>query len=73
MFYSYMARRNRETKDYSIIFRITEPAYDAIEQKRSRSVGCKSGNQFARKILMDYLEGKLIYIVPDDRKIERKK
>jgi len=56
-----------ESKSQLIIFRVRAAAGTKLEQmlQERKIVGIKSSNQYARKILTDFLEGRLAYANPD--------
>jgi hypothetical protein len=52
-----------------IAFRIPTKAAEVLHAKAESNciVNVRSGNQFARKIVLDFLSGKLIYVRPKDK------
>lgn len=53
-----------------IAFRVPETAAEALGHRaeRNRVVNVRSGNQLARKIVLDFLKGRLIYVDQNDQR-----
>jgi hypothetical protein len=58
-----------DTRDRVIAFRIKEPKAEVLDNQAtsSRIVNVRSGNQLARKVILDFIAGKLVYLNPGDR------
>ena len=58
-----------EGLDAQVIFRITNADLSVLDDQVNtlRIIGVRSPNQLARKILVDYLRGRLVYVHESDR------
>jgi len=58
------------TKERVVAFRIPDNLASNLETKavEPKIIGIRSGNQFARKLVIDFLAGRLVYLNPADRK-----
>jgi hypothetical protein len=58
--------KDRENKTGVLIFRLPTSDDNKLGTKLSKNpiIGIKSKNLFARKIILDYLHGRLIYLDP---------
>lgn len=54
-------------KNNPLIFRIHPETYKKLQQAMStqKVIGIKSLNQFGRKIISDFLDGRLVYTKPE--------
>jgi len=59
----------RERKERVIAFRIPDETGDELDKSAETTPvpGVRSGNQLARKLVLDFVHGKLIYLNPIDR------
>lgn len=59
----------RESKDRVIAFRLSPKLADKLKtvSERNRIIAIRSGNQFARKVIIDFLESRLTYPNSSDR------
>lgn len=64
------ARKQRMTRPNVISFRVTDTQIKTLDavHERDPAFGIKTSNQYARKILCDYLAGRLGYLDPADKK-----
>jgi hypothetical protein len=65
-----MSKAPRENKTGVFIFRLPTSQSDKLKKQFEERpiVGITSENLFARKIILDYLSGRLIYLNPELRK-----
>ena len=51
-----------------VSFRVTEAQLNQLQEMRDSEtpIGIKSAKQYARKIVMDHLAGRLVYTNPED-------
>ena len=59
----------KKPKTFVVSFRATARVIDAAnaDLKRIPAANCKTHEQFARKLLTDYIDGKLVYLDPKER------
>jgi hypothetical protein len=64
------ASKARMTRPNVISFRVTDTQLKTLEavHERDPAFGIKTGNQYARKILCDFLAGRLSWADPADKK-----
>lgn len=64
------ARKPRTTRPDVVSFRITSTQSKNLQtvHERDSAMGVKTPNQLARKIVCDFLAGRLVYTNPADRK-----
>lgn len=62
----------RPSRPVVISYRLTTPQYSKLKDscKRSNVLGARTERQFARKILCDYLNGRLDYKNPADLRMD---
>lgn len=60
----------KETKDQIVAFRVPSAKHQRLEDalETANVPGVDSANKMARKILLDYLDGKMVYLNPRDSK-----
>lgn len=53
-----------------VAFRLPEKSASALHDRavRDRIMNIRSGNQLARKLVLDFLAGKLMYVSPVDKR-----
>ncbi len=63
--------KTKTSNDNLVLFRVAMKDMKTVREilKREHIVGIRSVNQFARKVLVDYLEGRLEYKQPKFRRI----
>lgn len=61
----------RENKERVVAFRLPIAEGKELDKRvEDKVVGVKSGNQVARKVVRDFLRGRLVYISPADRSVD---
>ncbi len=62
----------KEVKPVVVSFRLTSAQHTLMVDGISKNpiVGIRSENQYARKLVCDFLAGKLVYTKPSDRLID---
>jgi hypothetical protein len=67
-----MQNKLKESKDRVASFRIAKAVDSDVEAKLVAQpvVGCDSANKFYRKLVLDYVAGRLAYKDPDDAKAD---
>lgn len=67
-----MANTKNQTQHNIIMFRLKKPSMSKLAEvlKREHVAGVRSTNQYARKIVRDFLNGRLAYANPKDRLVD---
>ena len=70
-FFKGMPKFVTETEELStaVIFRLNKADHSALQEKVDtlKIIKVRSRGQFARKIVVDYLRGRLVYLRPEDQ------
>lgn len=66
------AAKQKVSMEHVISFRVTDAQYKALQAifGKDSIVGVRSERQFARKVVCDFVNGKLKYVDPKDRLVD---